>query len=766
MALVVHRYLPWIAYPGTILLAIVCHQWLLGLQQPLLLSTYLPVFMGLVLVALFELILPNLAAWRPESSEINNDLLFMLFVQVALPRLLGFFALIALVEPMRLAGLTIHGWWPHQSSNATQVILILVVAEFMRYWLHRFAHANPLLWRLHGVHHSVDKLYWLNVGRFHPLEKALQFLFDALPFVLLGVANEVIALYFVFYSINGFFQHSNIHLRHGVLNYLISTAELHRWHHSKLTSEANSNYGNNLIIWDLVFGSWFLPPDRKVTTLGLKNRNYPMSFLAQLGTPFVSDITDKNVPMLSAKQILIKGLLKASMGLARFRYWWPLLNSARSPDEIQLRVLRRILKSNQNTTYGEDKNFTSIDSYQKYKADVPIQGYEDLKPYIDEQIRTGNSAITRQQPLLYAVTSGTTGAPKYLPVTRTSFRHYRSEQRLIVFHQFRACPAALSGRFLGIVSPAIEGYFDSGLPYGSVSGLAYQTMPPLVRANYILPAEVIDIEDYDLKYGLILRLALAERNITYIATANPSSLLRLVEIFHQSPQSYVKDLADGSFHRAGELSSALRLIVEPLLTPNTQRAEELAGLLQQYPGLSYRELWPNLRMVTTWTGGSCGIAINSLKGQLPEQAVIYELGYISSEFRGTLPCSINTAAGVPTLTHHFFEFIEKAAWESGQRETLLLSKLKEGLEYYIIVTTASGLYRYFMNDIVRVRGFLRRTPLLEFVQKGRGVTNITGEKLYESQVRSAIEKTQQAYDFTSPFYLMLADEEQSQYLLL
>ena len=64
--------------------------------------------------------------------------------------------------------------------------------------------------------------------------------------------------------------------------------------------------------------------------------------------------------------------------------------------------------------------------------------------------------------------------------------------------------------------------------------------------------------------------------------------------------------------------------------------------------------------------------------------------------------------------------------------------MRKGLDYYIIVTTPSGLYRYFINDVVRVTGFLHAAPLLKFMQKGKGVTNITGEKLYEAQVLAAV----------------------------
>ena len=100
------------------------------------------------------------------------------------------------------------------------------------------------------------------------------------------MSEEVLAGYLIFYAVNGFFQHSNVDARYGILNYVVSGAELHRWHHSKLTQESNHNYGNNLIVWDLVFGSWFLPTDRRVGDLGLYNRRYPLDFLSQMATPF------------------------------------------------------------------------------------------------------------------------------------------------------------------------------------------------------------------------------------------------------------------------------------------------------------------------------------------------------------------------------------------------------------------------------------------------------------------------------------------------
>jgi sterol desaturase/sphingolipid hydroxylase (fatty acid hydroxylase superfamily) len=186
--------------------------------------------------------------------------------------------------------MTFDAWWPYDWPVALQTLLMILSADFLRYWLHRFSHEWPLLWRLHAVHHSPHKLYWVNVARFHPIEKALQYFFDAMPFIILGISEEVLALYFVFYSINGFFQHCNIKLRLGFLNYIVSGPELHRWHHSMIAKESNQNYGNNLIVWDLLFGTWYLPRNRQVDTLGLVNRDYPMPFVSQLKAPFIKGI--------------------------------------------------------------------------------------------------------------------------------------------------------------------------------------------------------------------------------------------------------------------------------------------------------------------------------------------------------------------------------------------------------------------------------------------------------------------------------------------
>ncbi len=285
----IDKIVAYLAYPLTIFLGLALHFYLIERGYLLQISTYIPVIIGAIIITFLELKFPHRKEWLPDPSDIKNDLIFMGLVQIVLPKILSFFVAITLLGYLTSNEISLTGYWPHQLPIYLQVILMLLSADFLRYWLHRAAHNWNPLWRLHEVHHSPHKLYWVNVGRFHPIEKALQFLFDALPFIILGVSEEVLALYFIFYAINGFFQHCNIELRLGFLNYLISGPELHRWHHSMIVKEGNKNYGNNLIIWDVLFGTRFLPKDREVNKLGLENRQYPLDFVNQMRTPFIKD---------------------------------------------------------------------------------------------------------------------------------------------------------------------------------------------------------------------------------------------------------------------------------------------------------------------------------------------------------------------------------------------------------------------------------------------------------------------------------------------
>lgn len=755
---------PWVVYPAVLLLGIGAHLILQQQNGGLLVATYIPIVTAALLVMTLERIMPARKAWQPNIEDVKNDALFMVFIQLVLPRLLTIFFIVLLMEPIQDSGLAVTSLWPHHWSIGWQVLLMIVSAEFFRYWLHRLAHEKTFLWRFHAVHHAPKKLYWLNVGRFHIVDKSLQFLLDALPFMLLGVGEWVIGLYMVCYSVNGFFQHSNVHLKFGWLNYIISTAELHRWHHSKIPAESNRNYGNNLIIWDLVFGSWFLPKDREVGELGIKNPTYPQSFLKQLKMPFIGSSQDMSLPTLSLKDILTNGLIALGLWRIKHRLWKPLQRTLTNPALAQRRVFDRIVTQFRATSFGQQHNFSSIKSYDDFITQVPVQTYESLQPFIEAQ-EQGESALSTIDPIQFAQTSGTTAQPKMIPIFNHTVEQLQQQQSLFAYLQYQQVPTAFTGKLLGIVGAPSEGQRDSGMKVGSVSGLMYQSMPSVLKSKYVLPECVFDISDYDLKYLVIARLALAESAITYLNSANPTTFLKLIDVIQTHQTQLIEDIAQGQFHQVDRLPEPLQKQLLPFWKADAQRATDLKALARIHKQLTIEHIWPHLQLVATWVGGSCGIAIDRLKPQLPDSAHVMDIGYISTEFRGTVPYYCDDPGGIALINDHFYEFVPRALWEQGQQAFQTIDQLSVGEDYYVFITTSSGLVRYAMNDIVRVTGMLEQTPLLAFCQKGKGVTNITGEKLTEEQLLLAMKQVEQKLDAQATFYMMLADESERQYTL-
>ena len=264
---------------------------------------------------------------------------------------------------------------------------------------------------------------------------------------------------------------------------------------------------------------------------------------------------------------------------------------------------------------------------------------------------------------------------------------------------------------------------------------------------------------------MALRLALPCRNLSCIATANPSTLLKLLSVVDDHRKALTQDFSRGTFHQADRLSPQVQAAISPLLGCAPERVQELDRVLASGKP-TFADLWPNLRLVNTWTGGSCRIALAAVRAALPRGVCIAELGYLSSEFRGTITVDLERNVGAPTIHENFFEFVERDDWDAGRKEFRTVEEIEEGREYYIVITTGAGLYRYSMNDIVRVTGLFRATPTIEFVQKGKGVTNITGEKLYENQVVSAVRSTEDALGLASQFFLMLADVDRAVYRLV
>ena len=438
----------------------------------------------------------------------------------------------------------------------------------------------------------------------------------------------------------------------------------------------------------------------------------------------------------------------ATVGREHRRFMAATLN----PRATQDARLRQILRANAGTVYGRRYNFSTITTVREYQRRVPIVTYEQIRPYIRQMMDGEASVLTTETPYQYLLTSGSTNEPKFVPVTRSFRREYATP--LQFFYLYQQHPEIFRpGAILSMVSPAVEGWTKSGVPYGAASGLTYLSQNRLVRTLYAVPYDAFTIKDFAAKYYVILRMAL-ERDLRVILMANPSTLCLLLKELNANAPRLIQDIGRGTIDDALPIDDGARRRLTARLRPNPARAAQIEGVWNDAGGaLPPARVWPRLQAVVCWRDASAGLYIPELAAALGS-VPIYNLGYAASEGLGTFRAA-GVGEEVLAITGHMFEFCEPSAMDAAvgsAGELKLCDELEVGGRYFIIMTTSGGLYRYHIDDIVEVRGFVNRTPVVRFVQKGTNSHSFTGEKLTEAQVIEAITAATSAHALSTTFF--------------
>jgi hypothetical protein len=279
------------------------------------------------------------------------------------------------------------------------------------------------------------------------------------------------------------------------------------------------------------------------------------------------------------------------------------------------------------------------------------------------------------------------------------------------------------------------------------------------------PADVAGIHDSALKHYTALRIALAMDRIGMIVTANPSTLLEFGRRANQEREALIRDIHDGTL--TCDIPSNIRAaIAKHISQPNPGRAAELEQIVEQHGALRPRDVWPYLKVLAVWTGGAVGVYLPRLEAMYGKTA-IRDHGLSASEGRMTIPLADNSAAGILDFYHHYFEFIPVDEHDSDRPTVLEAHELEIGRDYYIVLTTSGGLYRYDIHDVVRCVGFEGQAPLIEFLNKGNSFSSLTGEKLSEHQAIRAVELSFQQLQLPiETFTLAPIMEDKPRYVLL
>jgi len=239
------------------------------------------------IAALFLLFVPleKLFALRPQRvfrRGLLTDLTHLLVNNLFSTALGIALVVIALIPVFWIRNLDIVGYLPAAAAIPLAAALVVVG----NYWAHRLTHTVPFLWRFHAVHHSIELMDWVAAGRLHPLDQAFTQAFTVMPLVILGYGGGTFAGVAVFVTLLAIFQHANVRLRFPGLRWVINTPEWHHWHHAIDPEASDKNFG--LPVVDRIFGTAYLPRDRRPTGFGIADPVPQVGYLRHIAYPFTA----------------------------------------------------------------------------------------------------------------------------------------------------------------------------------------------------------------------------------------------------------------------------------------------------------------------------------------------------------------------------------------------------------------------------------------------------------------------------------------------
>jgi sterol desaturase/sphingolipid hydroxylase (fatty acid hydroxylase superfamily) len=177
--------------------------------------------------------------------------------------------------------------WIRSLPFVLELLLLILVADLVQYWLHRAYHQVPLLWRFHAVHHSIEHMDWLAGSRMHMVEVVITRTLVLAPIVVLGFDKAVIDAYIIVVGFQAVLNHSNVSVPLGPLARVIVTPNFHHWHHSQDRVALDRNYAAHFTFLDHLFGTAVKTDQPWPTRYGVKDDYVPDGVVAQTLFPFI-----------------------------------------------------------------------------------------------------------------------------------------------------------------------------------------------------------------------------------------------------------------------------------------------------------------------------------------------------------------------------------------------------------------------------------------------------------------------------------------------
>ena len=232
---------------------------------------------GIAIVVGLERLLPFRIAWVANHGDLGAD---------TIHAIVNWTLLSVAAWGLHAIGQSPLALWPANWPVWLQLILAGAIFDLGLYLMHRASHRLRWLWRLHAIHHSSERLYWLNGERRHPFSALALATPGIVAVTALGVPPAVTSAWLAVLAIHLAFQHANLDYRLGPLRYVLAGAETHRQHHRRDYAGLQVNFGEFFLFWDILFGTFDNAEFREDEQVGLDDEAIPANYLAQMQWPF------------------------------------------------------------------------------------------------------------------------------------------------------------------------------------------------------------------------------------------------------------------------------------------------------------------------------------------------------------------------------------------------------------------------------------------------------------------------------------------------
>lgn len=432
----------------------------------------------------------------------------------------------------------------------------------------------------------------------------------------------------------------------------------------------------------------------------------------------------------------------------------------RQIESVQEKFLLNLLRTCQNTQFGRDHGLADIKTIDQYRDRVPVRPYSYYEPYA-RRMANGEPNMLTPDPAIYVnISSGSTGARKYVPVTKRSRQmRQRANQTAAGFlvEAARQHRRPL-GTMLLPISVKPSGSTEGGIPCAPVSTSDLSLQSLLYHYIFPYPYECLKITDSLARNYICLLFGLRNANLRTIAATFPVLALQLCSCLEQNAESLIQDLEAGTIASWLKLDPKLRLKLERQCSAMPQRAACLRQALRANGKLTPKDAWQNLSYLITSRGGTSDFYFE----RFPEyfgDAPIFGGTYACAEGVLGLHHNFNTDGTIPPIHTGFFEFMPQDQWDETDPKTLLPWEVKPGEQYRIVFTNYSGFYRYDLGDVVEIEGFYEQAPLMIFRHRRGGVLSSSTEKTTEAHVVETMRILQQQFDISLENFCITLLEE-------